>query len=228
MVDIILLLYMEYAIILNKFVLRKEMRLMYKIISVILLIVFASGCSIHPNNATSVLIYTKDNPLSIKILSDADQTTLGFGIGSHRIYNNNYRHAFGMAALSAKELGYKYFKIIEPKELIKQYKARKVTNARNAIDACTRGKGSYTTISFFGNVKLCNSIVYTYSQNVLTRGTVNHAEIYFWIQMTNKFEKDNRTFSVEDVLTQKDVQKMLKEHPEKLDTIKTFLHKYKK
>jgi len=205
------------------------MGLKYKTIGLLLLIAFISGCSIHPNIGTSIVVYPKDKPLSIKILSDADQSSISFyGATSHRIYNNNYRHAFGIAALSAQELGYKYFKVIFPEELQKQYKNRNVTDARTAIDACTEGEGSYTTVSFFGNVKLCNSIVNTYSENTLTGGTVNHAEVYFWVEMSNKLEKDNVTFSVEDVLAQKDIQKMLNEYPEKIDEIKKNLHKYKK
>jgi len=206
------------------------MRVKYKTAGLLIsLIVLISGCSIKPNVGTSIMVYPKDDPLTIKILSDADQTSIHFfGAGNHRIYNNNYRHAFGIAALSAQELGYKYFRVIFPEELQKQYKARGATDARTAINSCTQGEGSYTTVSFLGYTKLCNSIVNTYSQHTLSSGTVRHAEVYFWVQMSKEFKNDNVTFSAEDVLAQKDVQKILKEHPEKLDKIKKYLLKYKK
>ncbi|SFV68659.1 hypothetical protein MNB_SM-4-1693 [hydrothermal vent metagenome] len=199
------------------------------IIAIGVLTLLISGCSITPNINTSIQTYPTETPFSMRVLSDADQNSVHyFGSGNHRIYNNNYRHAFGIAALSTQQLGYKYFRIIDNEELLKQFKARNVKDARSAIDSCTQGEGSYTTVSFFGNVTLCNSIVNTYSQKKMFSNALDHAEIILYIEMSEKMNDDHVTFSAEDVLAQEDVKLVLKKYPYRLEEIKTFLLKYKK
>jgi hypothetical protein len=162
-----------------------------------------TGCSIKANYYTKVKKASQNKPI-VFIKADQDSTSLGL-INVGNVTRTNYLYAFGTAAQTTLDNGYKYFTIIEPKELIEQYRDRKVHNLQEAYDACDSGKNSFKVMTSllpaFINNNHCDHIIFERKQITLTGAGVTHRAIGFTIEMHNDQRPDSyATFDAQKVL----------------------------
>ena len=173
-----------------------------------------SGCSTTADYITIAKV-SKNEPV-VTIIADQDSTSLGFlNVGNVR--RKNYLYAFGIAAQTTIDNGFKYFTIIEPKELIQQYEDRNVHNLEDAYDACDKGKHSFhmgtNTIASVVKYNRCDHIVVDSHQNTLTGGTVRHSSIHFQVEMHNDPRPNsNATFEAQKVLHSELLKDLNKEY----------------
>jgi len=162
-----------------------------------------TGCSIKANYYTKV----KKAPLNKQIAfieADQDSTSLGL-INVGNVTRTNYLYAFGTAAQTTLDNGYKYFTIIEPTELTEQYIDRDVHNLQEAYDACDRGKNSFKVMTnrLIADIhnNHCDHIIDERYQATLFGGQVTHRAIKFTIEMHNEpMPNSNATFDAQNVL----------------------------
>jgi len=114
-----------------------------KIVIAIAATILISGCSVTQPYSTLATTYQYDkdsNKAEIKV--DQDSNLLGDTLSGGTV-RTNYKYSFGVSAKKTIDQGFKYFTIIEPKELAKQFEDRGVTNVQEAYDACDEGEGSF-------------------------------------------------------------------------------------
>jgi len=169
--------------------------------AVILGSVVFSGCSATANYYTQTKKVSPQEPI-VNIKVDQDSTALGF-INAGNVTRTNYLYAFGTAAQTTIDNGYKYFTIIKPEQLINQYKDRKVHSLQEAYDACDKGDSSFQMALGYGNIvhdNNCDHIVYPTKQVTLS-GQVMHKAIGFTIEMHNDPRPDSYvTFDAQKIL----------------------------
>ena len=165
-----------------------------------------SGCSTLATKYTKIEQPYKSEPI-VKLTIDVDSTSLG-GLNVGNVERKNYLYAFGAAAQTTLDSGYKYFTIIKPEPLIKQYTDRKVKNLEDAYAACDSGDGSFAvfTSTIVSDLKPnnCDSITIAWSREAtLTGGTVSHAPILLTIKMSNERLSKYASFDAHEVLNSK-------------------------
>jgi hypothetical protein len=179
-----------------------------------------SGCSATAN------YYTQTKKLSaqkaiVDIMVDQDSTALGW-INAGNVTRTNYLYAFGTAAQTTVDNGYKYFTIYAPEQLIAQYQDRKVHNLKEAYDACDSGKNSFKVgtnlLSADINNNHCDHIIYERRQATLTGGEVIHRAIGFTIEMHNDPRPNSyATFDAQEVLHSELLEDLNKEYFKKIE-----------
>lgn len=172
-----------------------------------------SGCSVKANYMTEVKTTSGENTRFIK--ADQDSTALGF-IQLGNVTRTNYMYAFGAAATTTKENGFKYFTIISPKQIVQQYNDRNVKNLQDAYDACDTGKNSFKVGTSLLPADIhdnhCDHIVFDRIQATLA-GTVHHGQVFFEILMHNDPRPESHsTFNAEEVLSDKLLSDLNKEY----------------
>jgi len=165
-----------------------------KLTMLAILAILASGCS--ATYRTEVVPNNSQNNISIKV--DQDATNWEY-TGSADVMRVNYKYAYGVAAKTTLDKGFKYFSIYWPKDLVKQLKIRKVTNVKEAYAACDSGDGSFRRYLSVENFKGCNSLVFTKRESSFNGGAT-HKYIQMSFTMGNKDKKDNITFNAKEVL----------------------------
>ena len=183
--------------------------------AVILGSVVFSGCSVKANYYTKVEKKSQNKPI-VYIKVDQDATSLGL-INVGNVTRTNYLYAFGTAAQTTIDNGYKYFTIIKPKELVEQYKDRNVHNLKEAYDACDSGKNSFKVMTSLApadiNNNHCDHIIYERKQSTLTGGQVTHRAIGFTIEMHNDPRPNSyATFDAQKVLQSNLLKDLNKEY----------------
>jgi len=165
-----------------------------------------SGCSAVATKYTKIQHPYKSEPIA-KLTIDVDSTSLGF-INIGNVERKNYLYAFGAAAQTTLDHGYKYFTIIKPEPLIKQYTDRKVKSLEDAYAACDSGDGSFAvfTSTIVSDVKPnnCDSVTIAWSREAtLTGGEVAHAPILLTIKMSDERLSKYASFDAHEVLNSK-------------------------
>jgi len=168
-----------------------------------------SGCSMVAKKYTKISQPNNNEPI-VKIIADVDSTSLGF-INIGNVERKNYLYAFGAAAQTTMDNHYKYFTIVSPSAIIKQYENRKVKNLKEAYDACDSGNGSFAIISenLFSDIKPnnCDSIsIEGTREATLTGGSVIHAPIFFTIKMSNERLSEYASFNAQQVLNSEQLE----------------------
>jgi outer membrane murein-binding lipoprotein Lpp len=161
-----------------------------------------SGCSATANYYTQTKKLSAQKPI-VDIKVDQDSTSLGW-INAGNVTRTNYLYAFGTAAQTTVNNGYKYFTIIKPEELVKQYKDRNVHNLQGAYDACDSGENSFKVGTSLAPADIhnnhCDHIIYERRQATLS-GQVIHRAIGFTIEMHNDPRPNSyATFDAQEVL----------------------------
>jgi hypothetical protein len=173
-----------------------------------------SGCSTTANYYTKTKKVSQQKPI-VKIEVDQDSTSLGW-INAGNVTRTNYLYAFGTAAQTAVDNGYKYFTIIAPKELIEQYKDRKVHNLKEAYDACDSGKNSFKVGTNLApadiNNNHCDHIQFERRQATMS-GTTIHRIISFTVELHNDPRPNSyATFNAQEVLNSKLLEDLNREY----------------
>ena len=174
-----------------------------------------SGCSMKASYHTNIKKIEQQKPI-VAIEVDQDSTSLGW-INAGNVTRKNYMYAFGTAAQTTLDSGYKYFTIIKPKELIQQYKDREVHNLQDAYDACDSGKNSFKVGTSLAPADIhnnyCDHIIHTRKEATLTGGGVIHRIVYFTIEMHNDPRPvSNATFDAQEVLNSKLLEDLNREY----------------
>lgn len=176
------------------------MKKLLLILSVGIVMLFTGCGSTH---YTSFSLPTKKTS-SIFVEVNQDSTSVGF-IGIGNVKRTNYKYAFGAAATKTKEHGFKYFSMKFPNAILEQYRERKVTNIRDAYNACDSGDESFSKAYSFrilnGGYK-CDKITHSWKANTISGRTL-YSKVFFSIYMHNEDRKDNVTFNAQDVLDSK-------------------------
>ncbi len=190
-----------------------------KIIStgVVVASILLSGCGVTTSYMTDLYVPNKNKPVVV-ILVDQDSTSLG-GVMVGSVVRTNYMYSFAVAAQTTTDAGYKYFTIIEPVELAKQFADRKVTNVQEAYDACDSGEGGFMkfgiayTYNLGSNKTNCDVMTRRYSDSTLTGGSVVHKSVRYVIEMHNEPRANSHaTFNAQEVLDSKLVSSLNKEY----------------
>ena len=177
--------------------------------------ILLSGCGVTTKYITDLHVPDKNKPI-VAILVDQDSTSLGGAmVGS--VVRANYMYSFAVAAKTTTDAGYKYFTVIEPVELAKQFTDREVTNVQEAYDACDSGDGSFamgfTYRDLMKEKNNCDVMTHRYSDSTLTGGTVVHKSVRYVVEMHNEPRTNsNATFNTKEVLDSKLVSSLNKEY----------------
>ncbi|ADN08209.1 hypothetical protein [Sulfurimonas autotrophica] len=180
--------------------------------------ILLSGCGVTTSYMTDLHVPDKNKPVVV-ILVDQDSTSLG-GVMVGSVVRTNYMYSFAVAAQTTTDAGYKYFTIIEPVQLTKQFTNRKVTNIQEAYDACDDGEGSFIAgfnpkYNFtLGHGKYnCDVMTNQYTDATLTGGSVVHKSVRYVIEMHNEPRANsNATFNAQEVLDSKLVSSLNREY----------------
>ncbi len=177
--------------------------------------ILLSGCGVTTSYMTDLHVPDKNKPVVV-ILVDQDSTSLG-GVMVGSVVRTNYMYSFAVAAQTTTDAGYKYFTIIEPVELAKQFADRKVTNVQEAYDACDSGEGSFAmgfTYRYLMKEKNnCDVMTNIYDDSTLTGGRVVHKSVRYVIEMHNEPRANSHaTFNAQEVLDSKLVSSLNKEY----------------
>ncbi len=161
-----------------------------------------SGCSA---THTIAAIPKEDANNTLFIIADKEIGYSPYTVGDS--LKENYKYTFGIAATATIDNGFKFFSIVDPKQLIKQYKDRNVTTAKEAYTACMEGDGSFHTtfsLSWMGEDEIpnCQNIVYMFTEQVGIK-TAEHRVVRYYIEMHNDDRQDYVTFNAQDVLDSK-------------------------
>ena len=180
-------------------------------LSIIAINIILIGCSISPSYKTDVIPIEDNNKHIVNI--DVDQEVTFFGKSQEsNIVRVNYKYALAASAQAAKDAGFKYFSIIEPERLLKQYKKKNVSNIQEAYDTCAKGDESFKIHADYIHSRFwknhykddeynCSTITYKHSHSYLMGGTGVHKNIKFKIELHNDLRPNsNSIFNANDVL----------------------------
>ncbi|RLA78258.1 MAG: hypothetical protein DRG78_15540 [Epsilonproteobacteria bacterium] len=187
------------------------------ITGVVVASILLSGCGVTTKYMTDLHVPDKNKPI-VAILVDQDATSLG-GVMVGSVVRTNFMYSFAVAAQTTTDAGYKYFTVIEPVELAKQFTDREVTNVQEAYDACDSGEGGFINLGITYTFNLgtsktnCDVMTHRYSDSTLTGGTVVHKSVRYVIEMHNEPRANgNATFNTKEVLDSKLVSSLNKEY----------------
>ena len=181
--------------------------------SSLLAVALFSGCSTKYQTVTAPIV--KNNGYKIK----ADQMSLVLFAKFRKdtIASKNFEYVFATAATKAKELGYKYFSITAPKNLMQVLINKKVNTPTEAQIACNDGgDGDWNSYFSYGHIWVdkdgltakdhglgigfnygCNSAKHIWKDGM---GSIFHVPITIYVSFHNENRKDNLTFSADEVL----------------------------
>lgn len=174
----------------------------------VLAMLFA-GCGVTHVTAT---IPEKDHPNKILVVADQEIGYSPYMVGIS--IRENYKYSFAIAATKTIDSGYKYFSVVTPEQLVKQYQDRNVMNVEEAYTDCMEGDGSFHTTASLRWIEgdaNCQSIVFMSKEMSGIRSGL-HRAIKYTIEMHNEDRNDHLTFNAADVLKSEVVQDLNKEY----------------